>query len=118
MRVERDQQPGACRDWYCHTHWVHLTEGARGVLWSGRDTPLVTLNDPVYIEAAQALGRKAVAEGGTSSADRAAYAFRLVLSRPPTAEEQSRLVKLFETSLAKFEKQPDAAKRLATLPKE
>ena len=45
MRVERDQQPGACRDWYCHTHWVHLTEGARGVLWSGRDTPLVTLND-------------------------------------------------------------------------
>lgn len=45
MRVERDQQPGACRDWYCHTHWVHVTEGARGVLWSGRDTPLVTLND-------------------------------------------------------------------------
>jgi hypothetical protein len=45
MRVERDQQPGACRDWYCQTHWVHLTEGARGVLWSGRDTPLVTLND-------------------------------------------------------------------------
>jgi hypothetical protein len=45
MRVERDQLPGACRDWYCHTHWVHLTEGARGVLWSGRDTPLVTLND-------------------------------------------------------------------------
>jgi hypothetical protein len=45
MRVERDQQPGACRDWYCHTHWVHLTEGALGVLWSGRDTPLITLND-------------------------------------------------------------------------
>lgn len=45
MRVERDQQPGACRDWYCHTHWVHLTEGGRGVLWSGRDTPLLTLND-------------------------------------------------------------------------
>ncbi len=45
MRVERDQQPGACRDWYCHVHWVWVTEGARGVLWSGRDTPLVTLND-------------------------------------------------------------------------
>ena len=77
---------------------------------------LVTLNDPVYIEAAQALGRKVVAEGGASSADRVTFAFRLVLSRPPTAEEQSRLVKLFETSLAKFEKQPDAAKRLATEP--
>jgi hypothetical protein len=45
MRVERDQQPGACRDWYCHTHWVWLTEGGSGVLWSGPDTPLFTLND-------------------------------------------------------------------------
>jgi hypothetical protein len=77
---------------------------------------LVTLNDPVYIEAAQALARKVVAEGGTSAADRVTHAFRLALSRPPTAEEQSRLVKLYETSHAKFEKQPDAAKRLATEP--
>jgi len=77
---------------------------------------LVTLNDPVYIEAAQALGRKAIAEGGSSSADRVAYAFRLVLARPPTGEEQSRLVKLLQSSMAKFEKQPEAAKRLATEP--
>jgi hypothetical protein len=45
MTVERDQQPGSCRDWYCHTHWVWLTEGTRGVLWSGPDTPLLTFND-------------------------------------------------------------------------
>ena len=77
---------------------------------------LVTLNDPVYIEAAQSLARKIVAEGGNTSADRSLFAFRTVLSRPPTAEEQSRLVKLFETSQAKFEKQPDAAKRLASEP--
>jgi hypothetical protein len=77
---------------------------------------LVTLNDPVYVEAAQALGRKALAEGGSSTADRTAFVFRLVLSRLPTTEEQSRLVKLFENSLAKFEKQPEAAKRLATEP--
>ena len=43
--VERDQQPGSCRDWYCHTHWVWLREGTDGVLWSGPDTPLFTLND-------------------------------------------------------------------------
>jgi alpha-mannosidase len=43
--VERDQQPGSCRDWYCHTHWVWLREGNDGVLWSGPDTPLFTLND-------------------------------------------------------------------------
>ncbi len=45
MTVERDQQPGSCRDWYCHAHWVWLREGADGVLWSGPDTPLFTLND-------------------------------------------------------------------------
>jgi len=45
MRVERDQQPGACRDWFCHAHWVWLTEGERGVLWSAPDTPLFTLSD-------------------------------------------------------------------------
>jgi hypothetical protein len=45
MTVERDQQQGSCRDWYCHTHWVWLHEGTDGVLWSGPDTPLLTLND-------------------------------------------------------------------------
>lgn len=45
MTVERDQLPGSCRDWYCHTHWVWLHDAAEGILWSGPDTPLVTLND-------------------------------------------------------------------------
>jgi alpha-mannosidase len=47
ITVERDQQAGSCRDWYCHTHWAWLHEGAEGVLWSGPDTPLLTLNDLV-----------------------------------------------------------------------
>ena len=47
MTAERDQQPGSCRDWYCHTHWVWLTDTDGGVLWSGPDTPLVTFNDIV-----------------------------------------------------------------------
>ena len=45
MTVERDQQPGSCRDWYCHAHWVWLHEGNEGLLWSAPDTPLFTLND-------------------------------------------------------------------------
>jgi hypothetical protein len=46
MTVERDQQPGSCRDWYCHTHWVWLHDTTDGILWSGPDTPLFTLNEP------------------------------------------------------------------------
>ena len=45
MTVERDQQPGSCRDWYSHVHWVWLHDATGGILWSGPDTPLVTLND-------------------------------------------------------------------------
>lgn len=45
MTAERDQQPGACRDWFCHQHWVWLHEGTDGMLWSGPDTPMFTLND-------------------------------------------------------------------------
>ena len=45
MTVERDQQAGSGRDWYCHAHWVWLHDAADGMLWSGPDTPLVTLND-------------------------------------------------------------------------
>lgn len=45
MRVEADQMPGACRDWFCHNHWVWLHTAGDGVLWSGPDTPLFTLND-------------------------------------------------------------------------
>jgi hypothetical protein len=45
MTVDRDQQPGSCRDWYCHTHWVWLHEASDGILWSAPDTPLFTLND-------------------------------------------------------------------------
>ena len=75
----------------------------------------MTLNDPVYVEAAQALGRKVAAAPGTTS-ERMAVAFRTCLSRVPTDKELSVLVKLFEESKAKFEKDPKKATELATNP--
>ncbi len=48
---------------------------------------LVTLNDPVYVEAAQALARRIVREGGSNPEDRARYALRLCLCRPPKPEQ-------------------------------
>ncbi len=77
---------------------------------------LVTLNDPVYVEAAQALARKVIKEGGATSAARATYAFRLVLTRPPTELEVKRLVELFEKAREKYQKDPIAATAMATKP--
>jgi hypothetical protein len=77
---------------------------------------LVTLNDPVYIEAAQALSRRIIAEGGSNPTDRANYAFRACLSRPPHDEELARLVALYERTLAQYTEQPDEAKKMALEP--
>jgi hypothetical protein len=72
---------------------------------------LVTMNDPVYVEACQALARKVVAEGGASVKERAGYAFRRCLARPPREAELAGLVALFEKSRARYA--ADAKKALA-----
>eukprot|EP00456_Euglypha_rotunda_P023298 TRINITY_DN193_c2_g2_i2.p1 TRINITY_DN193_c2_g2~~TRINITY_DN193_c2_g2_i2.p1 ORF type:complete len:376 (+),score=90.06 TRINITY_DN193_c2_g2_i2:586-1713(+) len=77
---------------------------------------LVTLNDPVYIEAAQALARRIVKSDAASTADRVRYGFRLTLARPPQEPELVRLVKLYEQSLAKYSQNAEGAKRMATEP--
>ena len=77
---------------------------------------LVMLNDPVYVEAAQALGRRIVKEGGDTIEGRAAYAVKLCLGRPAKEAEVQRLAKLYEEVRAKYRKDPEAAKAMATEP--
>jgi hypothetical protein len=77
---------------------------------------LVTLNDPVYVEAAQSLARRMVREGGTAAADRADRGFRLVLARRPTAAERDRLVRLHDEALADYRGRPATAVKMATEP--
>jgi hypothetical protein len=70
---------------------------------------LVTLNDPVYQEAAESLARRAIREavtktnGGSSAEDvldaRLSYESRLVLSRDPTPRELSVLRDFFKKTL-------------------
>ena len=62
---------------------------------SRSNTPLqalTTLNEPLVVEAARALARRVLAEGGTSDAERLTYAFRLCVSRPPTEAEREILL--------------------------
>jgi hypothetical protein len=82
---------------------------------SRTNTPLqalVTLNDPAFVEAAQALARRTIAEGGSTLAQRAAYAFRCCLSRSPKEAEIARLVALFQSELAHFRQDANAAKNI------
>ena len=74
------------------------------------NTPLqafVTLNDPVYVEAAQALARRIVREGGSDVASRARYALQLCLCRPPRPEQVEPLVALYSAELERYRKDRD-----------
>jgi hypothetical protein len=55
---------------------------------------LLTLNEPMSMEAAQALALRTLSEGGETDAERIDYAFRRCLSRPPTDKEREELGKL------------------------
>ncbi len=64
---------------------------------------LITLNEPVSMECAQALARRTLAEGGACDAERVAYAFRLCVSRPPAEAEAAELLALLEGQMRRFE---------------
>ena len=73
---------------------------------------LVTLNDPVYIEAAQALARR-IATAATPPEERIRAAYRFVVQRPPTARETERVTQLLNESRAAFAQDKKKAADLA-----
>jgi Protein of unknown function (DUF1553)/Protein of unknown function (DUF1549)/Planctomycete cytochrome C/NedA-like, galactose-binding domain len=76
---------------------------------------LVTLNDPVYVEAAQSLARLALQQDG-SLEQRLRFAFRRCLIRPPADNEAMALASLYKDSRTSFENAGDEAAKLATDP--
>jgi hypothetical protein len=65
---------------------------------------LATLNEPIYLECARALALRALREGGSTDADRLAYAFRRCLARPPAERESNTLCELLHQQAGRFER--------------
>jgi len=83
------------------------------------NTPLqafVTMNDPAFVEAAQAFARRIVREGGGTVEERARFGLRVALCRPPTPEQVRYVTELFEAQRERYAKDSAAAKALATEP--
>ncbi len=76
---------------------------------------LVTLNDPVYIEAAQKLSRRIAAVVG-SPEEKLAQGFRWILVRAPKADEMKPLLALYTKSLERFSRDANQALTVATVP--
>lgn len=82
------------------------------------NTPLhayVTLNDPAFVEAAQALARRVMAEARTPES-RVRRAFRRVLLRAPTESESRRLAALAADESARLRADLPRATTIATDP--
>jgi Protein of unknown function (DUF1553). len=73
---------------------------------------LVTMNDPVFVEAAQALGKR-IASANGSSTEKMRYGFRLCLARQPRPTEMKRLVSFYEQAKADYIAKPEKAKEMA-----
>jgi len=74
---------------------------------------LTLLNDPVFLEAAAALAARAGRECGGDDAARLDHAFRLVLARPPGADEARLLLDSLARTRALVAADPAAAAALA-----
>ncbi len=77
---------------------------------------LVTLNDPVFVEASQALARRMLAAGLQDTRAIANHGFELCMIRPPSQQESDLLVKLFDETQAEFKDDIENAKRLGIDP--
>lgn len=72
---------------------------------------LTTLNDPTWVEAARVLAEKS-AKSTTDIDGRLAFAFRRVLSRPPTAKDLQQLRRAYDRQAAIYKDDAEAAKAL------
>ena len=83
------------------------------------NTPLqafVTLNDPVYVEAAQALARRIIKEGGATPEQRAKFGIELCQARPASDDQVRYLLELCSKEMEHYRTDAKAAEQMATDP--
>ncbi len=72
----------------------------------------VTLNDPVFVEAAAALAGQIQRHGGQTLEQQITYAFQRVVCRPPDPQEISAISQLYASTLDSYQRRPDQANKL------
>ena len=75
---------------------------------------LITLNNRVFFEAAQAMAKNVLEHGGATDREKLTYAIRRVLSRNPKESETKRFEELLNTSRTHYVKNPEDAERVTS----
>lgn len=84
---------------------------------SSSNTPLqalVTLNNEVFTESAQAMARRVLTDGGTTDVDRLIYAIRLCVSRQPATSEIERFRQLLVAAKAYYKDNSEHAAQVTS----
>lgn len=76
---------------------------------------LTLLNDPVYVEMAEAFAERIAQEGGETLEDRIAWAFRTALARSPSDPERQLLHSAFASVLGDTKSEEKAYNEVATI---
>jgi hypothetical protein len=82
---------------------------------SRTNTPLqalVTLNDPIFVEASRFFAERIIREGGKTTQEKIDYAFMNVTARKPASDIRQLVEKLYMRQLADFTKDPTKSKAL------
>jgi hypothetical protein len=82
---------------------------------SRTNTPLqalVLMNDPTYVEASRKLAERILTEGGKTSDDRIAFAFKLCTARQPNEKEMTISKQVLAMQLEKYQKDKAAGEKL------
>jgi mono/diheme cytochrome c family protein len=74
---------------------------------------LTLLNDPVFFECAQALGRRMAELPGSDATERIRHGFERCFARPPTREELAQLRKLYDAQLKLVALSPENAVKIS-----
>jgi hypothetical protein len=77
---------------------------------------LTSLNDPFFFDAARAMAKRLMAEGGSTAAQRIRYGFLLTAARNPTQSELERVTAFYERQEEEFAKDPAAAVKVNGAP--
>jgi hypothetical protein len=88
---------------------------AARVVSSTPQQALTLLNDPTFVEAARGLAEQALSDHASDFNLALADAFRRLLARFPTEEEQASLRRFFDGQLAYYQGQPDEARKFVSI---
>jgi mono/diheme cytochrome c family protein len=76
---------------------------------------LLLMNEPQFVEAARALAERGMKEGGTTTAARLTYLFRLTTARWPDAKELAEMTAAYKDHLAAYRRDAARAKKLISV---